>query len=154
MRRPSRQWREDQLGATLRAGLRPIRSAEPPAELWSRICAEIQDRGAVHPRRATFQRATLLSVLLLLGVGLAGTGKQLSGQRVASGSTEWGYLPGAFEWERLSAAALSSDFIMPPDPRPIPQGPPREAFNKAAWWTGPRLPTGGSVDPVDTILGQ
>ena len=153
MRRPNRQWRDDRLGSKVRSGLRPMRSAEPSGAVWERISAELSGRGEPRRRRASFHRATLLSLVVLVAVGFAGAGSQLASDTLstAPGLEQDG--PSPVELDLLSHAAESSDLIMPPEPRPVPQGPPKEAFNRGAWLRAARN-FGGTVTPLAPLFRQ
>jgi hypothetical protein len=154
MRRPNRQWRDDLLGSTVRSGLRPIRTAEPSTAVWDRISSELGERKALRRRRVSFHRATLLSLVLLVGVGFAGVGSQIAAHPTSADMT-WDQLgePSLFEQARLARAATSGDLIMPPEPRPVLKGPPKEAFNRGAWMRVAHSMGGGAL-PFDSVLRQ
>ncbi len=153
MRRPNRQWRDDRLGSTVRSGLRPMRSAEPSSAVWDRISAEISHAGEPRRRRASFHRATLLSLVVLMGVGFAGMSSQLMSDTLSTVPALEQDGPSLVELDRLNRAAESSDLIMPPEPRPVPQGPPKEAFNRGIWLRAVHN-LGGTVDPLAPVLRQ
>lgn len=130
-----------------------MRAVEPSGMVWDRIAAELTERGEPRPRRASFHRATLLSLVVLVGVGFAGVGSQLASDSLSLAPAIQQDGPSSVELDRLSRAAESSDLIMPPEPRPVPHGPPKEAFNRGVWLRAVRN-FGGTVIPFDQVLRQ
>jgi hypothetical protein len=157
MRRPNRQWRDDRLGSVVSTGLRPVRTAEPSDAVWSRIASELGPRREASRGRATFQRASVLSLVLLVGAGIAGVGSLALSEEptqmsfAAGGRTE----VSEAEEARLAAGAAGAwDRILPPEPLPIPRGAPKEAYNRTLW-QGDGNPTGaGGIVPWLPIFRQ
>lgn len=159
MRPQSHRWRDDRLGTTLRSGVRPLAEAEPSDEVWQRIASDVAARRNPRPRRVSFHRASLLSVVLLVGLAATGLGVQLnaSGQATIDWSTSRTVRLSATELSLAQRAAAGEwDRIMPPDPVPARRAgrEHREAYNRTQWLALARAPLGGTVAPLQSLAGQ
>lgn len=158
----SHRWRDDRLGSALRAGYGPWREAEPSRRVWDRIAADLEPGESQHPGRVSFHRATMLSVVVLLGVALAGLGSGPGAGGAAGAPAVWvaeGGDPTAIERD-LALRAAEGPWNPSPAQSTQRRGParrvrvPREAFNRGAWIDSAPVSLGGAVSPLAQLEGQ
>jgi hypothetical protein len=133
-----------------------VRAAEPSGAVWDRIAGELAPSKGPSRPRGTFQRASFLSLALLLAAGVAGVGTQaLTLAGTAPHGPPTGVGESALERSRLEVASMRAwDRIPPPAPLPIPQGAPKEAYNRGIWMAATTGEAGSQIVPSLPIYRQ
>jgi hypothetical protein len=154
---PHGPWRNDGLGARLRAYFWWHRRAEPSDAVWRRVAQGVEPRRQVV--RLSPPTAAGLSIAVLAIAAFTSLTAEIAGVQgrveIAYEDRVYGYGLTEIEEQVAQRAAVTAafDLLMPPLASPGRLVPlkVREAYNRAAWLYGRQPRAGGVAQPLTVV---